>query len=238
MRDESDAGLRLADVFRELAQVVYDADDAKQIYEAVCEVSVAVVPGCDHASIMLRRREGSTERVLTVAASDEVAARADELERITGEGPCLDALDDEAAQIESDLTSPTTRWPALAARLIAETPIRGALGFRLLVDDRKVGALNLFGDTAGDFEGENADIAVLVAAFASVAVTSAVRGEDASTLRSGIDSNREIGKAIGLLMAQHGVTDDEAFALLQRASSRAQVRIAELASRIVQGHAR
>lgn len=85
------------------------------------------------------------DHYVTVGASDDVAQRIGDLERSAGDGPCIDAIEEEIPQIETDLTTPN-HWPKLAARLLAETPVRGAMGFRLLVDKRKTGALNLYSD--------------------------------------------------------------------------------------------
>ncbi|MSX05542.1 MAG: ANTAR domain-containing protein, partial [Actinobacteria bacterium] len=52
----------------------------------------------------------------------------------------------------------------------------------------------------------------------------------------GLESNREIGKAIGLIMALHKVSDEEAFALLRKSSQDLNVKIADLASTVVQRH--
>ena len=74
-------------VFAALAEILYSAADSAEVYSAICSAAVELIPGCDHASLMLRR--GNTK--VTVAASDEIAEYADDLERATGEGPCIDA---------------------------------------------------------------------------------------------------------------------------------------------------
>ena len=48
----------------------------------------------------------------------------------------------------------------------------------------------------------------MLTAFASVTLAALERGEEATTLRRGLESNREIGKAVGLLMAMHDIDDD------------------------------
>lgn len=112
------------------------------------------------------------------------------------------------------------------------------IGYRIMVEDRKVGALNLFSDTPGAFTEQAADMGAILAAFASVAIAAANRQEAADTLRAGLASNREIGKAVGLLMATHQSTDEQAFAVLRDASSRMNVRLAEVARKVVDEHNR
>lgn len=222
-----------ATVFAALADIVYRGTDANDVYTAICIAATLLVPGCDHASLMLMQRG----RPVTVAASDRVASVVDDIERATGEGPCLDAIVSEAAQVEPDFTT-GGEWPALARGVLARTPVRGAMGFRLMADTQKIGALNLFTDTPGLFDKKSADSAIIITAFAAVTVAAIRSGEEASTLRRGLESNREIGKAIGLLMALHSVSDDQAFDMLRETSQNLNVKIADLAHTVVNDHRR
>lgn len=222
-----------AEVFRGLAALVYAGDDFGEMHQALCEAALDLVDGCDHASVMLQKGE----QVTTAAASDQIARHIDELEREIGEGPCVDAIHEEAAQLETDLARGCS-WPRLGERIVEETPVRSMAGFRLLVDNRKVGALNLFSDRPHGLTEASVDQAALLAAFASVALMAASRHEQAQTLRVGLDSNRQIGKAIGLMMAFHKVTDDQAFELLRKASQDLNVKISEIAGQVVDHHNR
>jgi transcriptional regulator with GAF, ATPase, and Fis domain len=224
---DADAGT----VFRSLANLVYASEDYFEMYQAICEAATHLVTGCDHASLMMHRNG----RLVTVAASDHTARIADRLEREVGEGPCVDAIEQDAAQLDADLTADSA-WPALRDRLLEETPVRGMAGFRLLVDDRKVAALNLFSDRPCAFDGASVDQAAVLAAFASVAVMAAERQEQVATLRDGLSSNREIGKAVGLMMAFHKVDDEAAFDILRKASQDMNIKISEIAKQIVQHH--
>jgi hypothetical protein len=151
--------------FRAMAEIVYSGESYDSVYEAVCNTAVQLVDGCDHASLMLRRGG----RISTVAASDEVARRIDELEKALGEGPCLDAIDeDEPDQhICPDLTD-GSKWPELARTIMTETGVKGMAGFRLRQDGKRVGALNVFSDTPGALTDHSLEQAVMITAFASV----------------------------------------------------------------------
>ena len=220
-----------AAVFRDLAELVYDGEDRSEMHQALCDAALALVDGCDHASIMLE----SNGRIRTAAATDHVARRIDELEHEIGEGPCVDAIYEEAAQLDTDLSTECT-WPRLGERIVEETPVRSMAGFRLLVDNRKVGALNLFSDRPYGLTGRSVDQAALLAAFASVSLMASARKEQAETLREGLESNRAIGKAIGLMMAFHKVTDDDAFELLRKASQDMNLKLRDVAGQVVHHH--
>ena len=113
--------------------------------------------------------------------------------------------------------------------------MRSAIGYRLLLEDEKVGALNLFADEPGALSSRAADQGAVLAAFASVALMALRAREAAATLRLGLQSNREIGKAVGLLMAAHRVGADEAFGLLRRTSQELNMKLAHVAEQVVQG---
>jgi hypothetical protein len=220
-----------SEVFRNLAEVVYLSDDFTGIYESVVRAAPHLVEGCDHASLMLCR-DG---RFSTVASSDEVAASVDAHERDIGQGPCLDAIIDESVYHDADLTDGSP-WPQLAERVLAETPVRSMAGFRIRTGDRDSAALNLFSDTPGGLTQRAVDQGIVLASFISVALVASHERKSARTLRAGLDSNREIGKAMGLMMAFHKVSDDEAFAMLRRASQDLNIKLSEVARKVVEHH--
>lgn len=218
--------------FGSLAELIYQADSYEEVYEAICRTALEAVPGCDHACVITMR---AGEKTVCEAATDDIARRVDQLERETGEGPCLDAILTQRFECDPDITQ-NAAWPRLAERVLAETPVRGMVGYRILVGDRKAGALNLLADTPGALTPEAASIGAIVAAFASVALAAAAEHASARSLREALDSNREIGKAVGLLMATNGISDEEAFDLLRQASSKLNLRLALVAKRVVAEH--
>ena len=243
MADESNAGTNglasggdkadPATVFAALAEIIYQGSDAKEMYAAICVAATLAVRGCDHASLLVREND----RYVTMGASDRLAQHVDDLERRAGDGPCIDAIEEETPQIDTDLTTPS-HWPKLASVLVAETPVRGAMGFRLLVDKHKGAALNLFSDTPNLFDAESAGRAAVLASFASVAINAIAKGEDAASLRRGLLSNREIGKAVGMLMLLHEMSENEAFDLLRRHSQALNIKLAEVARAVIENRGR
>jgi len=223
----------LLTTFRTMAQVVYSGESFESVHQSLCSSAVELVDGCDHASLMLRKNG----RAVTVAASDEIARRVDLMEQSLDEGPCLDAMDEGEPDQHMcpDLTT-GSKWPRLAARILAETEVKGMAGFRIRQEGQKVGALNIFSDTAGALSEQSLEQAIMLTAFASVALAALERGEEASTLRRGLESNREIGKAIGLLMAMHDIDDDQAFQMLAKVSQEMNVKVAEVANRVIAHH--
>ena len=220
-----------AAVFASLATIIYARPDFFEIYRAVCNAAPLLVTGCDLASLMLRRNG----RLITAAASSEVARQIDEMEREIGEGPCVDAILDEAAYVDADLTDGSP-WPTLADKILERTTVRGTAGFRLIAEHQKVGALNLFSDTPGALTDESVDQAAVLAAFTSVSLAAVSGQQSADTLKAGLVSNREVGKAIGLLMAFHKINDEQAFDILRKASQDMNVKLSVIAREVVDHH--
>jgi transcriptional regulator with GAF, ATPase, and Fis domain len=214
-----------ASVFTSLAGIVAQGSTSKEMYAAVCVAATLTIPGCDHASLVISR-DGVCQ---TAAVSDRVAQQIDEFQLALGCGPCLDAIEEKTIQMATDLTN-GDRWPALAARVVAETPVRGALSIQLTVDRANVGALNLFSDTADAFDTTAVQRAEILAAFATVAINAVAHGEDAAALRRSLVRNRDIGKAVGMLMLLNDVSEDEAFSLLRRTSQDSNIQVADIAA--------
>ncbi|MEN0133760.1 MAG: GAF and ANTAR domain-containing protein [Rhodococcus sp. (in: high G+C Gram-positive bacteria)] len=219
--------------FATLADLLYAGQDFGQVHQAICDAAPLLVEGCQHASLMLR--QGT--RYVTVAASDDIAARVDELERVENEGPCVDAIVSDTPQFETDLST-STQWPRLSQRVLAETPVRGAAGFRLVILGRKVGALDLFSDTPGALTTTSVEQGIMLASFAAVAMAAVHEHLEAETLRAGLVSNREIGKAVGLLMAFHNISETQAMEILRTTSQDMNVKLATVAREIVAHHHR
>ena len=100
-----------------LAEIVYERPDYEEIYAAITRTAVEVVPGCDHAAISILAGGGE----MTVhAPTSDVARLVDDIEAELREGPCYDAIVEEAFQMDTDLTEGTT-WPELGRRVLAET---------------------------------------------------------------------------------------------------------------------
>ena len=220
-----------ASAFSSLADLVYRGETYEGIYEQVCQTALTVVPGCDRACITTI---SAGEKPVLQAATDDVATLVDQLEWEVGEGPCVDAILTERFEWDADITV-NPAWPRLADRILTETPVRGMIGYRI-VSQRKIGALNLFSDTPGSLTQEAADMGTILVSLAAVALTAARQREEAGNLRTALLSNREIGKALGMLMATHGFSEEEAFGTLRTASNRLNTRLAEIARRVVDEH--
>ena len=219
------------DAFRQMSALIYAGADSGSIHQSLVDAALRLVEGCDRASLLVRTRD----RFVTAASTDDIARRIDQIELEIGEGPCVDAIIDEAYQHDADLTDARRPGRASPSASSPRRPVRSAIGYRLLLDGDKVGALNLFSDTPNGLTAKSADVGAVIASFASVALMAIRAREEAATLREGLQSNREIGKAVGLLMAAHHISGQQAFELLRSTSQELNMKLTQVASQVIQG---
>jgi GAF domain-containing protein len=218
--------------FAVLAQRLRDGKSADEIQQIVVESAVQLIDGCDRAAIGVL----DGEHFRSAAATDDVMRLIDELQNQVGEGPCLEASVDNVVQVDNDIAT-GSKWARLAAIVVERTPVRAMLAVPLIDEGRRAGALNVFSDRIDAFDDEAVENAAILASFASVALTGARHAMRAEQLEVGMATNREIGAAVGILMATHNITQDQAFELLSNASQRLNRKLRDIASGIVRGEA-
>jgi GAF domain-containing protein len=223
-------GLSTDEQFAVLAQRLRTGRNAAEVQEIVVESAVTLIDGCDRAAIGVL----DGERFTTAAATDDVMRLIDRLQNDTGEGPCLEASTEQAVQVDNDITR-ESRWPQLARLVVDRTPVRAMLAVPLVDEGRRNGALNVFADEPDAFDAESVGQAAILASFASVALAGAGHSERAAQLEVGLATNREIGAAVGILMATHGISSEDAFEMLSQASQRLNRKLRDIATGIVRG---
>lgn len=203
----------------------------QQTLSRVADLTVEAVAPADLAGITMMV-EG---RHRTAVFTDETAPEIDQTQYDTGEGPCLDAFHEGSVkQIQSTLSDGP--WPEFR-RAAAEHGIRSTLSLPLLVDKASVGAMNLYARRERAFSDEDVDTASLFASQAAIVLANAQAYWDARELSSGLAEamkNRAvIEQAKGMLMSAQACDEDAAFELLVRASQRENLKLRDIAQRIV-----
>jgi ANTAR domain/GAF domain len=217
-----DPGHELADFARrfldEWGGRVLNADD-------VVDFAAHTVPHAIGAGLTLIRRDG---RPTTLAASNELAARVDAIEYECGEGPCLDAIEHDDINVVDNLAT-DGRWPKFATRAIAETPVRSMLGVRIYLGDNERGALNFYAEELDAFTPLDVGIAATMSTVASLALQHATEQQRSANLQVALESSRQIGMAIGILMSSRLLTADQAFEELRRTSQQLNRKVRDVA---------
>lgn len=225
------AGLvEIADAVVRLGEQLRDAA-SDTLVEAVLEHAVETLPGARWASITTLRQG----RFRTLAATGEQAQAADALQYELGSGPCVDSVLEDSVHYSADLAR-DPRWPVYGARVAEELGVRSGLAYRLtlVVDAELIAGLNLYSDVPDAFEAHTQWAGTLLATHAAWAVSMELTRQRAENLERALRSNREIGTAIGVLMAQHRLTRDQAHELLRVASQDGNRKLAEIATEVVE----
>ena len=193
---------------------------------AVCMVAARAVPGADAASVT--RRQGGS--FATVATSDLAATRADALQYELGTGPCVDAVEKGNVFRSRDLAS-DRRWPNWGPVVADSIGLRSVLSIRLTLDDEDAMAgLNMYSYQLDAFPEASVGVATLLASHAAVIVSELLAREKATSLEAALASSRDIGVAMGVLMATYKITRDDAFDLLRIASQRSNRKLRDIAT--------
>jgi GAF domain-containing protein len=230
----------LARQFSGLTRALLDVTTVAEALQHVIDAAVEFMPGVDLASVTLRSPNGTFH---TPVDTDPLAVELDQLQYETGEGPCVDSArpTGPASAYSGNLASGSP-WPRFGPGA-ASRGVAAVLSTALLPDaqlPQLSGALNLYSRQRGSFSTADRDTALLLATHASLALatTRAVTAGDlrAQHMKKALDSRDIIGQAKGVLMQRRGITADEAFDILRRASQELNVKLADLATTLTSRH--
>ena len=215
---------------RSLAEILLGAQGVQDLLGDVTSLAAAGLPGCDAASITLMKGGRPT----TPVCSAEIAREVDQSQYDTHGGPCLEAIV-AAEVVRVDSFEDDDRWPDMSAQA-ASKGVASSLSLPLSTGSEVVGALSLYSRQPANFVGLEEQAAVF-AAQASVTVSNAQaleRTQDlARHLAVALENRDVIGQAKGIIMATDGVSSDEAFVVLRRASQRSNRKLRDIAQEIV-----
>jgi putative methionine-R-sulfoxide reductase with GAF domain len=175
---------------------------------------------------------------LTVFSRGELIPRAstgepplllDRLQQKLGDGPCISAARHQSASRIED-THQDRRWPEFSAAA-ARLQVRSMLCVPLWVGERGLGALSLYAEQVAAFNDLHERATTLLATFAALALADA---QHAGQMQEALGNRDIIGQAKGILMERHGLTADAAFGVLSRVSQAENLKLAEIARRLVE----
>ena len=216
----------MADQFAQLAVSLADGADQPLTGQRIVEFAVRGIPGAEHASVTTVQE---TRRPRTIAGSGELPYQWDELQYEHGEGPCLDAIATNGVVLASDLRT-DNRWPLFARAIVDQTPARSMLSFRLFLTEQNRAGLNLYATRPGAFTDQSVATGSMFAAYASMALLAAARQDTANHLLRALETNREIGVAMGIMMADGKLTSQQAFGQLRTASQNLNRKLHDIAA--------
>jgi hypothetical protein len=198
--------------------------DLETTLEAITQAAVEVLPGVDHASLSMRRADGTLQ---SYAVTGDVMVRLDERQFELREGPCYDGATTELVAVSADLEH-DPRYPHFGP-FAASLGIRSGAGIRLFENPKTVGALNLFGREVGALK----DAVELSRLFSHQAAVALAYSVEIQGLQEALQSRTRIGQAVGIIMERYQLQDQQAFAFLTRLSQQGNIKLRRVADELV-----
>lgn len=225
-------------------------DDYQAIYEATGELSkllleetklettllgighlaTSVIPACEEAGVTLESHGNVTARITT----GETAERVDAYQYGIEEGPCMAAADSRRPLLIEDMAS-ENRWPRFAS-FATEQGVKSSYAIPMTLNGEMIGVLNLYSiDDA--FGPPDEEIGVRFAEQAAMAVSHAATSNKTKAmidhLYRALETRDVIGAAVGIMMHRDRSTMAAAFARLKEMSQHENLKLYEVAERIM-----
>jgi GAF domain-containing protein len=215
----------------ELQELLLATDTLQEfLHEVAYRAAGEVSPGLS-CGLTVR----SDGRPLTIASSDAYANMLDELQYQLDQGPCLNTLHTGEVVLD-DGTDAGVRWPLYrtqgeAAGLGVSLSVPVSHGAQVLA------ALNLYSRTPRSFTtAERArarGFADRAAGGVAIALKMARRAELTDDLQAALAGRAVIDQALGIIMGQRRCSADEAFAVLREVSQTGNIKLREVATRLI-----
>jgi GAF domain-containing protein len=216
----------LANSFQSLVRTMIDGKGTLEL-DAVVDYARSAVPGADDGSITIVARGRDPE---TLGATGSLALEADQLQYQLNEGPCMEALGQSDLVWVNDLAR-DTHFPRFAPEAVG-LGVRSMLSTRLFLTENDRAGLNLYSKRTSAFSSSDLPLAAIFASYASLLLMNRLHEDKVLRLERALESNREIGVAMGILMAQRRWSQAEAFERLVTSSQHLNRRLRDIAAEV------
>ena len=221
----------LETAIRTLSRLLLSEETLEAMLSRVADLACRTLPACDLASVTLI----NDGRPSTPVQTDPLAGDLDSAQYRSERGPCLEAYSVRGV-VRGTIPGSADRWPEFTV-VAKHQDVRSVLAVPLVVNDRPLGALNLYSKSAASYDEADEETAMLFSEQASVACANAEVYWRTYTLtehlREALESRDVIGQAKGILMARRGLKPDEAFETLRRVSQHHNLKLRDVAEQVV-----
>lgn len=218
----------------ELSKVIASDHPPESACRLVAAVGANMMEGTTGASILVRNR-GS---LLCAAFSSPIGETLTKAQIASGEGPSLDALEAGRRQVTASLVT-DSRWPDFA-REAMQCGIASVLSQPLVASGSAFGSLTFYAGRENLYlERKIEQAAASLAERGAVVIANSIlywqEVEHTQQLKEALESRAVIDQAKGVLMANEGLSADEAFSKLLKASQQSNLKVRDLAQTVVAG---
>ena len=143
----------------------------------------------------------------------------------------MDAVLDDSMYVTGDVGS-EPRWSEWGQRASTAIGVNSVLCQRLHLHEQVavVAGLNIYSDTKDAFDRTSVGVALVLTTHGAVVLSELLATNRCRNLTKALQSNREIGVAMGILMQEQRFTRQEAFDVLRVASQNSNRKLADVAS--------
>lgn len=173
----------------------------------------------------------------TLSATTELARRMDEIQFDLREGPCWDAVSLRTSIFESDVRRHgPERWPSLASALVRHE-IGSLFAFPMTIGALSLGTVNMYAHAAVSLSAEQQHRAAMMAEVIGRRILrgALVADPDQNAPATTPFSRRLIHQATGFVLAQIGVSAEDAMLLIRTHAFTAGMTMMEVSDRILTG---
>jgi GAF domain-containing protein len=201
------------------------------LLKRVATYAVQAIPGADGAGLTLLKQDRSD----TVVATAPFVSEIDDIQYGIGQGPCIQAAA-EGQPVLSGSLGGDSRWPRFGGR-VARLGVHSVVSLPLLTPDGVVGAMNVYALAKNVFDDRAAQLGMVFAAPAAIAVQNAHALAQtrrlAAQLQVALEARGVIDRAIGTMMSRSGGTAAEATDRLRELSQAEHRKLTVVAQHIV-----
>lgn len=166
---------------------------------------------------------GAKRSLVTLCASDDIAARLAEIQYTLGEGPCHYAAEMRAPVSAVDLTAgpDTRRWPVFASHAV-DAGAGSVFSFPMSQGGHILGTVDLYNTTPSTLEEPEIRLGMRAADAVVLALTGLHQEQPSDDEQPRVAwwmeaeaNHEEVHRAVGMLMVRLGVDAEEAMARLR-----------------------
>jgi GAF domain-containing protein len=206
------------------------------------DLSDALLEFCDHVTEVLDAAGAGVSLfddqgdLRFVTATSEAVVVAEQVQEDAQAGPCISSVEERQPVAVTDVRDHADRWPDYAKK-VTEHDLGAVLGLPLILDDERIGSMDVYDHSPRTWEPDQIDSAVVLADIAAAYVFNASElarsRRTAEQLQGALDSRVVIEQAKGVYAGQRNVSMDDAFQAIRSHARHSQRTVRDVAQSIV-----
>lgn len=198
------------------------------------DLSDSVVEVLDATAAGVALLDGDDLRFVT--ATSERGEQAERAQERLQEGPCLDSIRENRPVLVDDIRDRHDRWPRYGPT-VEQLGLRATLGLPLVLDDRRVGSINVYCAEPRKWSEQAVSAGRVLADIGAAYVLNTseiVRSQrTADQLQTALDTRVVIEQANGVLAERLDISTEEAFQRIRSSARRQRTKVAEVCRRVI-----